>query len=144
VQQFFGWPTRGGWLTVLNCAAWAILIIADPRDNASQLPEVLRAALGAAAFGLLLPLGLVIGCLVPHFSVSNPVVVGAVVIGVNSLAWGYSSSWVISRLRTRGRAERRRRSEQCMTCGYDLRASPERCPECGMARVAGADTLSSP
>jgi hypothetical protein len=40
-------------------------------------------------------------------------------------------AWILFELGQRWRRRRRWLSNQCRSCGYDLRESPDRCPECG-------------
>jgi hypothetical protein len=74
----------------------------------------------------------------PGSSVSMPP--AYVTHGVYTPWWFWAGLFAVpptSWLRLRRRAAGRRRRGLCPDCGYDLRATPDRCPECGAVPAKG-------
>jgi hypothetical protein len=88
MRKFLSMPTRGGKLTILNCLLWAIVALGVAVDRpALTLPGLI--ACWPIAWWFILP-GLLGG-----YGYQD-MVVECVVIGMNSLLWGYGISWVLS------------------------------------------------
>jgi hypothetical protein len=66
-----------------------------------------------------------------YASVTVPTRAVIILLALVPLAW---CAVTYARLRHRHRHRRRAVLGLCPTCGYDLRASPTRCPECGTRR----------
>jgi hypothetical protein len=75
--------------------------------------------------------------LLPGFALSNDDGKFAVSVPI-WLCMLLTLSLPLARLTSRWRTIRRKRSSRCASCGYDLRATPERCPECGAVPPDGA------
>ena len=95
------------WLTIPLSATWIIVVISD-----ELLDSDMREAL-VAEFGWQYPLRLI--------SATLPLC--AVLL-------------LSLRLRLRSRAAHRQQRGFCVSCGYDVRLSPDRCPECGAVLMA--------
>jgi hypothetical protein len=63
--------------------------------------------------------------LVPYRSVSIPWFYPLLVLAPVATAWIVSVA----------RRMRRHRGDHCRACGYDMRATPDRCPECGSVQA---------
>jgi hypothetical protein len=58
-------------------------------------------------------------------------------VASGAAAWPWLGPFVVRRLHRR-RRRRRQQAGLCGQCGYDLRATPERCPECGAVPASSA------
>jgi Na+/melibiose symporter-like transporter len=95
------------------------------------------------------------------FSLLGVLVIGVVFVPTSHFhsqwqAWGYPTTLavlcaifgvsvigIIFRLWTRDRDGHRHSERLCSACGYDLRASKDRCPECGLAIANSNDKPQS-
>ena len=56
---------------------------------------------------------------------------------------GFPGMWGVIKLARLVRARRRERRGLCTQCGYDLRTTPDRCPECGEVRKGCSERSGS-
>jgi hypothetical protein len=135
VRKFLGSPNRVGVLAITNCLFWLgfAWFIEQPNSGAWSTDQLI--------LRLLMPLALFFSapllCPVTFAMRGNDaqsLIWNCVVLGINAFIWGYSISAIwASHLRRRERRHilTQLAAGRCPRCGYDIRATRERCPECG-------------
>lgn len=92
MSRFLGRPTRGGKLVILNCALWALFMLGSRMPTA--IPDEL---LAPVAITISLPIALPWVLPILGRPTLSDVVIKSVIIGANSVAWGYGLSWLVGR-----------------------------------------------
>jgi len=96
---FFGMPTRGGKLTIVNCLLWVIVLVgALTGQQLLILP----------GYVICWPVAwLFLSAFDDEFNGAGLVAIACVMIGVNSILWGYGISWLLSRIENKREYRRR-------------------------------------
>lgn len=100
--RFFGRPTRGGVLTILNAVLW-LLVAYGAMNGVAPLVPLFFILSPPLAWCFVLP---VLGNRSP--GAGQALVMACVMIGANSFLWGYGLSWVWSAAFGRRKGVRRR------------------------------------
>jgi predicted amidophosphoribosyltransferase len=66
-----------------------------------------------------------------------------IIAGVAVMIFSFGPMIVLLFLRPRLREEKSKIGQTCETCGYDLRASTDRCPECGTPFTRAAEAAQN-
>jgi hypothetical protein len=99
----WGWPSLGGWLSLLNLAFWVGFLLllhslSNPR-RPHQEWDWLEPIMPLAIF---MSLPLTCFFMPTHGYAGEPMagaISGAILIGVNAFAWGYGLAWLIDGIR---------------------------------------------